>query len=87
MFCVYDYTNALRLLGRGFATRLTPITEPKEPEEEKKEKVIRVEGFDVRVNPAGMYTITQKEGKLSMVTVKEYRELLATRLIEEVKTS
>ena len=87
MFRVYDYTNATRLLGEGFVTRPTPTTEPKEPEEERKEKVIRVEGFDVRVNPAGMYIVTQKEGKLSMVTVEEYRELLATRLVEEVKTS
>jgi len=86
MFRVYDYTNASRLLGRGFTTRPTPTREPKEPEEERKEKVIRVEGFDVRVNPAGMYIVTQKEGKLSMVTVEEYRELLATRLVEEVKT-
>jgi type I restriction enzyme R subunit len=86
MFRVYDYTNASRLLGRGFVTRPTPTREPREPEEERKEKVIRVEGFDVRVNPAGMYIITQKEGRLSMVTVEEYRELLATRLVEEVKT-
>ena len=86
MFRVYDYTNATRLLGKDFVTRPTPTREPKEPEEERKEKVIRVEGFDVRVNPAGMYIITQKEGKLSMVTVEEYRELLATSLVEEVKT-
>lgn len=86
MFRVYDYTNATRLLGKGFETRPTPTKEPKEPEVERKEKVIRVEGFDVRVNPAGMYILTQKEGKLSMVTVEEYRELLATRLVEEVNT-
>ncbi len=29
---------------------------------------------------AGAYIITQKEGKLSMVTVEEYRQLLAMRL-------
>lgn len=86
MFRVYDYTNATRLLGEGFVTRPTPTREPKEPEAERREKVIRVEGFDVRVNPAGMYIITHKEGKLSMVTVEEYRELLAAHLVEEVKT-
>jgi type I restriction enzyme R subunit len=86
MFRVYDYTNATRLLGEGFVTRPTPTREPKEPEAERREKVIRVEGFDVRVNPAGMYIITQKEGKLNMVTIEEYRELLATSLVEEVKT-
>ena len=86
MFRVFDYTNATRLLGKGFVTRPTPTREVKEPEGEGKEKVIRVEGFDVHVNPAGTYILTQKEGKMSMVTVEEYRELLATRLVEEVKT-
>jgi len=86
MFRVYDYTNASRLLGRGFATYPTPTREPRESEGDGKEKVIRVEGFDVRINPAGTYIVTQKEGKLTMVTVEEYRELLATRLVTEAKT-
>jgi len=86
MFRVYDYTNASRLLGRGFVTRPTPTREPKEREAEEKEKVIRVEGFDVHINPAGAYIVTQQEGRLSMVTIEEYREMLATRLAEEVKT-
>ena len=86
MFRVYDYTNATRLLGKGFITRPIPTQEPKEPEGDGKEKVIRVEGFDVHINPAGTYIVTQKEGRLSMVTVEEYREILATRLAEEVKT-
>ena len=86
MFRVYDYTNATRLLGKGFVTHPIPTREPKEPEGDGKEKVIRVEGFDVHINPAGTYIVTQKEGKLSMVTVEEYRELLASHLVEEVKT-
>jgi type I restriction enzyme R subunit len=86
MFRVYDYTNASRLLGRGFVTRPTPTREPRELKEEEKEKVIRVEGFDVHINPAGAYIVIQKEGRLSMVTVEEYRQFLATRLAEEVKT-
>jgi type I restriction enzyme R subunit len=86
MFRVYDYTNATRLLGKGFITRPTPTREPKEPEGEEKEKVIRVEGFDVHINPAGTYIVTEKEGRLSMVTVEEYRQLLATSLVEEAKT-
>ena len=86
MFRVYDYTNATRLLGKGFTTRPTPTREPKEPEGDGKEKVIRVEGFDVHVNPAGTYIVTQQEGKLGMVTIEEYRELLATRLVEHAKS-
>jgi len=85
MFRVYDYTNASRLLGSGFVTRPAPTREPKEREADEKEKVIRVEGFDVHINPAGAYIVTQKEGRLSMVTVEEYRQMLATRLAAEVK--
>jgi type I restriction enzyme R subunit len=86
MFRVYDYTNASRLLGREFVARPTPSREPTKPREEEKEKVIRVEGFDVHINPAGAYIVTQREGKLSMVTVEEYREMLATSLAQEVRT-
>ena len=86
MFRVYDYTNAMRLLGKGFVTRPVPTREHKETEEDGGEKVIRVEGFDVHINPAGTYIVIQKEGKLSKVTVEEYRELLATHLVGEVKT-
>jgi len=86
MFRVYDYTNATRLLGKGFTTCPTPSRETKETGGEEEEKVIRVEGFDVHVNPAGTYIVTQEEGKLSMVTVEEYRELLAMRLVAEAKT-
>lgn len=86
MFRVYDYTNASRLLGMRFVTRPTPTREPRELKEEEKEKVIRVEGFDVHINPAGAYIVTQKEGRLSMVTVEEYRQMMATRLAKEVKT-
>ncbi|MCJ7668442.1 MAG: restriction endonuclease subunit R, partial [Anaerolineae bacterium] len=86
MFRVYDYTNATRLLGKGFKVRPSPTREPKEPEEERKERIIRVEGFDVHINPAGKYIVTEKEGQLAMVTVEEYKQRLAERLVEEAKT-
>ncbi len=86
MFRVYDYTNATRLLGKGFESRSTPTREPKEPTKERKEKIIRVEGFDVHINPAGTYIVTRKEGQLGMVTVEEYRQMIASRLTEEIKT-
>jgi len=86
MFRVYDYTNATRLLGKEFKSRATPSRETIKAEKERKEKIIRVEGFDVHVNPAGTYIVTEKEGKLAMVTVEEYRQFLAARLVEEAKT-
>ena len=86
MFRVYDYTNATRLLGREFRSRPCPTREKIEPEEERKEKIIRVEGFDVHVNPAGTYIVTKVGDRLGMVTIEEYKQMLAKRLIEEAKT-
>lgn len=85
MFRVYDYTNATRLLGKDFVTRPTPTRETKGDGGEA-EKIIRVEGFDVHVNPAGTYIVTKKEGRLGMVTVEEYKQTMAQRLVEEAKT-
>ena len=84
MFHVYDYTNATRLLGKGFIVRPAPPRPPRAPT--PPEKIIRVEGFDVHINPAGTYIVIEKEGKLTMVTIEEYREMLAEHLVEEVKT-
>lgn len=86
MFRVYDYTNATRLLGKDFKSRPSPTREKREPEEERKEKIIRVEGFDVHINPAGTYIVTKVGDRLGMVTVEEYKQTLAQRLIEEAKT-
>lgn len=86
MFRVYDYTNATRLLGREFKIRPSPTREVKEPEGERKEKIIRVEGFVVHINPAGTYIVTKKERQLAMVTVEEYKQMVAERLVEEART-
>jgi len=45
-----------------------------------------VEGFDVHINPAGTYIVTEKEGRLAMVTVEEYKQRLAERLTAEAKS-
>ena len=84
MFRVYDYTNASRLLGEDFVTRNTPSH--KKPEEPTGEKILVVEGFDVHINPAGTYIITDIDGKLGMATIEEYKEIIASKLSEEVKT-
>ena len=84
MFRVYDYTNATRLLGKDFITRPTPPRPPGPPA--PPEKIIRVEGFDVHINPAGTYIVTEKDGKLGMVTVEEYKQNLAEHLVGEAKT-
>ncbi|MDD3773531.1 MAG: DEAD/DEAH box helicase family protein, partial [Weeksellaceae bacterium] len=86
MFRVYDYTNAMRLLGDTFAVKSNPTKESNEPSEEQKEKIIRVEGFDVHINSAGEYIVTKIGDKIRMVTVEEYAQIMASSLKEKVKT-
>lgn len=84
MFHVYDYTNATRLLGKDFITRPAPPRPPGPPT--PPEKIIRVEGFDVHVNPAGIYIVTKVGDRMGMVTVEEYSQMIASSLTKEVKT-
>lgn len=87
MFRVYDYTNATRLLGKAFAVRPSPTREAKESEKVRKEKPIRVEGFEVYINPAGRYIVVSTgEGKTTMVTVEEYKQMIAKHIVERAKT-
>ncbi len=84
MFHVYDYTNATRLLGKDFITRPAPPRPPGPPP--PPEKIIRVEGFDVHVNPAGIYIVTKVGDRMGMVTVEEYSQMIASHLTREVRT-
>jgi type I restriction enzyme, R subunit len=85
MFRVYDYTNATRLLGKGFESHPSPTRETGDGGDGPS-KIIRVEGFDVHVTSAGTYIVAQKEGKLTKVTVEEYKEMLAEQLLKEAET-
>jgi len=88
IFHVYDYTDATRLFGEDFKTKFRPRTregpgpEPPPPPE----PIIVVEGFDVHVTDAGRYIITQVDGKATPVTIEEYKERLAAKLVEEAPT-
>ncbi len=87
MFRVYDYTDATRLFGEDFVVKPpristgtgTPPIEPPEPP-------ISVEGFDVHITDAGKYIVTDVDGKLTPVTVEEYKARVATRLIDEANS-
>ncbi len=87
MFRVYDYTNATRLFGKEFKSKFTPTRKPPpgpgpEPPTEP-EKIILVEGFEVHITDAGRYIVTTVDGKAMPVTVEEYKERLAAKLVEE----
>ena len=87
MFRVYDYTDATRLFGEGFITRFAPSREPAEERApHPTERTISVEGFEVRVTDAGRCVLTMVDGRAVPVTVEEYKQQLAARLIEEAPT-
>jgi type I restriction enzyme R subunit len=88
MFRVYDFTNATRLFGEEFKSQWRPHQpregQPKPPA--PPETTIQVEGFEVRVTDAGRYIVTEVDGKAMPVTVEEYKERLAARLVAEAPT-
>ncbi len=88
MFRVYDYTDATRLFGEAFRVKWSGPRKPGDGPEppEPPERTIMVEGFDVRVTDAGRYIVTMVDGKAVPVTVEEYKERLAARLVEEAAT-
>jgi len=86
MFRVYDYTNATRLFGEDFITRLRPRKGGGDGPGPPPEPTVLVQGFDVRVTDAGRYIVTTVDGQAMPVTVEEYKQRLAAKLIEEAPT-
>jgi type I restriction enzyme R subunit len=88
MFRVYDYTDATRLFGEDFISRAVVEREPGEGPEPPPppERQILVEGFEVHVTDAGRYIMTQVDGRAMPVTVEEYKQRLAAKLVEEAPT-
>ncbi|MCC6627732.1 MAG: DEAD/DEAH box helicase family protein [Chloroflexi bacterium] len=87
MFRVYDYTDATRLFGEAFVTRPTPA-EPAKPGGDGRppERIVQVEGFAVEITDAGRLIVTMVDGTAMPVTVEEYKERLAARLVAEAPT-
>jgi type I restriction enzyme R subunit len=89
MFRVYDYTDATRLFGEEFITKaLAPVKElvipgpvPTPPE-----PTIVVEGVQVRIGQAGKYIVTMVDGRAMPITVEEYKERVAAKLVEAAPT-
>jgi type I restriction enzyme R subunit len=89
MFRVYDYTDAMTLFGQPFITHVQTTSRERPEGEgpvEPAEPTIEVEGFQVRVTPAGRYILTDVDGQALPVTVEEYKERLAARLVETAPT-
>ena len=96
MFRIYDYTDATRLLGNDFSSAPTPEipskVEPQDHSDEDDEgntaaqtRAIVVHGIDVRISGAGTYlAIANNDGQTALVTLEEYRQRLAAKLVEDI---
>ena len=86
-FKVYDYTDATRLFGEDFtqAFRSPAKGDDKEKREIDPESVVQAYGFDVHISPAGHYIMDlTPDGQQVMVTLEEYKQRLAARLVEDI---
>lgn len=89
MFRVYDYTDATRLFGAEFKTRLraAPTERPPVAEPPEREPVVEVEdGVSVQVTDAGRFILAMVDGKAMPIPAEEYKQRLAARLVEQAPT-
>ena len=89
MFKVYDYTNATRLFGQTLKERFSLKSEQDQDKEaihiDEKSKTIQVEGLDVTINLAGTFILSMNEAGVAVpVTLEEYKQKLASSLLEEI---
>ncbi len=80
MFRIYDYTDASRLFGQDFKTALQTKAQKQPPTSPL--QIIQVEGVDVHISDAGRYIITDKDGVPTPMTIEEYKELVAEKLVK-----
>jgi type I restriction enzyme R subunit len=90
MFRLYDYTNATRLFGQSFLTKLSPARPaPADPgnlpdlpiDAPDPPKIITVEGFDVQITSQGRFVLATVDGQAMPIPVEEYEAQLTERLV------
>ncbi len=86
MFRVYDYTNATRLFGEEFRTRLAAPRASEPGGNYELAGQIQVAGFDVHISDAGRYILTNVDGRAMPVTLEEYRAKLTAELVIQAPT-
>jgi type I restriction enzyme R subunit len=87
MFTIYDYTDATRLLGEDFISRQkTPGSAEGGGGGEDPPRIITVDGFNAEVSDGGRYIVTQADGEIKRVSVDEYKQGLAKKLLGSTAT-
>jgi len=88
MFRIYDYTGATDLFGQKFTSPPPPEPPegpgpgPPQPPRPPQPRIV-VAGFHVEVTEAGHSIPVEVNGVMTKISVEEYKERLARRLIEE----
>jgi type I restriction enzyme R subunit len=87
MFTIYDYTDATRLFGDEF---LTKVRKPRESGVSEPPSdppiIIRADGFEAEVSDVGRYVVTQDGGQVKRVSIEEYKQGLARQLLSSSAT-
>jgi type I restriction enzyme R subunit len=86
MFRVYDYTDVTRLFGQDFVSPPSRPSETGGPPPPPPPPTVWVDGFEVHVTEAGRFILAEVDGRTVPVTVEEYKQRLAARLVAEVPT-
>ncbi|RKZ83678.1 MAG: restriction endonuclease subunit R [Candidatus Parabeggiatoa sp. nov. 1] len=85
MFRLYDYTDATRLFGLSFLTKLQANSEKQSDNESlSPEPKIQALGFEVKINDAGRCLVLPDENGIAKpVTIAAYKTRLAEKLVKE----
>ena len=81
MFRVFDYTDATRLLGNDFITRFKAAKKRPGPPPPPADPPAIVEGVAIHIEPTGRYLTATLDGRHCRVTLEQYREHIAAKLI------
>ena len=83
MFNVLDYTNVRKLFGQEFKTKPPRESSANGEGPSVPQQIIEVEGFEYAITPQGAEIPIERDGKEVLVSVAEYKRLLAAKLKEE----
>jgi type I restriction enzyme, R subunit len=100
MFRIYDYTNATRLFGQSFITKLTgrngSTATGQNPDldwfdlgedDQEPPQIITVDGFEVQISAQGRFVLGTVNGQTMPIPVAEYEAQLAEQLQAVVATA
>jgi type I restriction enzyme R subunit len=86
MFTIYDYTDATRLFGEDFISRQKSPGRAGGGGGGEPPRVITAGGFSAEITDAGRYIVTQVDGEIRRVSLDEYKQGLAKKLLGSTAT-